>query len=72
MAAGRPLPGPEPYVYVDVTFEPLPASVASGATNVSNPASPRVRRRAREHEMSTRDRLVLMGVMVVAVSAWRG
>lgn len=33
-------PAPNPTFTVSVTFEPLPASIPSGATNVSNPATP--------------------------------
>ena len=33
-------PSPNPTFTVNVTFEPLPASIPSGATNVSNPATP--------------------------------
>ncbi len=33
-------PSPNPTFTVSVTFEPLPASIPSGATNVSNPATP--------------------------------
>ncbi len=33
-------PSPNPTFTVNVTFEPLPASIPSSATNVSNPATP--------------------------------